>query len=334
MGWLLALIQFSKNKQLHRRPLLGWNRISYVKALYKPFCSDPSLTFTGRLEEYKETTSIQYINTNQRLYDLQLSQILAFTSTTSLISPEASLRFCKAMRKKRRSYLRPGPEIQRCAGPLETWASVKASSLIIIQGDLNTRDTTKDIATDVIDLVLKAKIPVIWALNSHKLSEFRESIAIEILKQFVSQALQINTALHDERSASLTAARFQRARTEEEWFDLLGSVIAGLPRLFIIVDVEIFGPQSEDALVWPVAFLLLFQKLALRKVDTRLKVVLASYRTNLRVPVNNKEHISVVSLRKKDIGTSRSALTRPLQSARSPRKGTGLNPLSRQLVSI
>lgn len=54
---------------------------------------------------------------------------------------------------------------------------------------------------------------------------------VDVLKQLVLQALRIDQSMLNERACALSAARFQSARTEAQWFDLLGSVIPGFPRL-------------------------------------------------------------------------------------------------------
>ena len=77
---------------------------------------------------------------------------------------------------------------------------------------------------------------------------------------------------------TLTAKRFQSARTEDDWFNLLGSVLEGLPQIYIIMDLEVLGKRTDDQYPIPNAFARLVDQLEQRQVRTVVKIALISYR--------------------------------------------------------
>lgn len=100
---------------------------------------------------------------------------------------------------------------------------------------------------------------------------------MDVLKQLVLQALQLNHSLLSEQSISLNAAQFQSAMTEADWFKLLGLVLTGLQNIYIVVDAEILSREFSNNLFWPGAFLKLFDDLKARSCDAVVKVVLISF---------------------------------------------------------
>jgi hypothetical protein len=82
--------------------------------------------------------------------------------------------------------------------------------------------------------------------------------------------------LVNEQSPVLNAARFQSARTEGDWFELLGSVLEGLPQIYVVVDAEILSKEFSSHIRWPEAFLHLFERLQERFCKSVVKVVLVS----------------------------------------------------------
>jgi hypothetical protein len=98
------------------------------------------------------------------------------------------------------------------------------------------------------------------------------------LKQLVFQVLKLNYTMLNERSASRIAAQFQSEGDEQDWFYRLGYVLAGLPQIYAMVDMEIMGKLANGRISWPDAFTTLFEELRSRRISTVLKVILLSYR--------------------------------------------------------
>jgi hypothetical protein len=174
---------------------------------------------------------------------------------------------------------------------LQSWAGSASSSLVLVRGTFTTRHQARDFAINTVDLALGSKVPTVWVLNPTKDARYRDPQIIDLLKQLVSQVLRLNHTMLDERSLSLSAARFQSATTEQEWFDLLGSVLAGLDRLYVVIDVECLLPLEDSGTVafsFLESFQRLFGELEARGSKTVVKVVLVNYLRALKVPAGEE----------------------------------------------
>lgn len=142
------------------------------------------------------------------------------------------------------------------------------SALIIIRGSF--ANPSRDLTVSIIEAIKLSGSPVVWALNSKNTEEellsAEEDIeplpslptAIDVLKQLV---LQQNHTHLSERSGALNIARYKSATTESEWFDLLRSVITGMSRLYIVINVEVVGLDSGDTCHWPETFARFFKEI-------------------------------------------------------------------------
>jgi hypothetical protein len=227
--------------------------------------------------EYHNLQYAGLLDTRKRVCEIQFSQILTFIATSSLASPELTRQFYISMRNRRRRQKGVQDDVLQRSAQLQAWGSDSHSSLVLVSGTFRTRHTARDFAADAIDLISSAKVPVVWALNSRG-DEHQPYSSIDVLKQLVLQVLQQNHKLLNERSAALNAARFQSATSEEEWFNLLGSVLDGLPQVYIIVDLGVLGRRIDDQYPWPNAFARLVNELQARRINTVIKVALISYK--------------------------------------------------------
>ncbi|KAK5657159.1 hypothetical protein OQA88_3216 [Cercophora sp. LCS_1] len=220
---------------------------------------DAQLQFTG------------LINTNRQLAEVQFSQIMTFLSASNLPPPDAVRNTLSAKRKLRLRRSSDHPSLY--GSPLlQEWGALTSSSQILVDGSFSSRRTLRDFAVDVIDLVSSVDIPAVWALESNPCSE-EEFVTSDILKYLASQILQLNRSMADERSVSLSARRFQSARTEAEWFALLGTVMEGLEQVYLVVDLELVDRLGEGQSSWLRNFPLFFEQLRMRGVKTVVKVV-------------------------------------------------------------
>ena len=101
---------------------------------------------------------------------------------------------------------------------------------------------------------------------------------MDLIKALISQVMRINTALQHESNLALSCAKFQTAEDEDEWFELLASVLAGLSQICIIIDLEMFCLRDrQSAQRWPSAWMEVFEKMSQRGIKTVVKVILVSY---------------------------------------------------------
>ena len=219
------------------------------------------------------------IDTNERLSDIQVSEVMNITSRTSSIDAMKSLQYCVFMRNRRSSRPSFVSHPFWLEEKFQTWKSMPASSLIMVKGNYTSRFEIKNFCVDAIQLLRDARVPIFWALRTTEQDAIQAPSVTDILKNLVCQVLRLNILAQNERSLALSCSKFHRAETEAQWFDLLGSVLAGLPQIYIIVDVEAASPiyASSKVFSWPLGFLNVFKKLSERGLKTIVKVVLVSY---------------------------------------------------------
>ena len=163
---------------------------------------------------------------------------------------------------------------------LKDWTTSKSSSLVIVKGSYATRNQARDFSLNVIEAVQSASVPVLWALHDNSKSVCETINTADLLKSLVQQAIRVNKAFQNEKFCTLSCIRTQSARDEREWLDILGSVLVGLPLLYIVVNLESLGRNPlamTEHFSWPLAFLSLFQSLSSRGVATVVKIVLITY---------------------------------------------------------
>jgi hypothetical protein len=229
---------------------------------------------------YQAINSSAHLDTIQRLSDLQVSQILSFTSKNSTVNAQQSLQFNAMMGQKRQSRLLSPSHPFWLTQRFQSWNTANDSTLLMIRGDHSTRFVVKDFCVNVIRQLHESKTPVIWALKTSSSDTMEAPSTIDVLRDLVSQALQANPDSHNDRIMSLRCAQFQSAQTEDQWFDLLASVLAGLPQIYVLIDIETlgqsFGDHGQDC-SWPSAFQNVFNKMRDWNLRTVVKVLLVSY---------------------------------------------------------
>ena len=219
------------------------------------------------------------LDTSQRISDLQLSQMLTHTANSLLVDPETSYRFGLLIRNKHQRGLNYTPKFW-LSPRLKDWTTSKSSSLIVVKGSYATRSQARDFGINVIEAVQSASIPILWALHDNSKSVCETISTVDLLKSLVQQAIRINKTFQSERLCTRSCTRIQSARDEKEWLDIFGSVLVGLPLVYIVVNLESLGRNPlamTEQFSWPLAFLSLFQSLSSRGGATVVKLVLITY---------------------------------------------------------
>ncbi|OBT88777.1 hypothetical protein VE02_02396 [Pseudogymnoascus sp. 03VT05] len=198
--------------------------------------------FMEKIAEQQTLSAAHHMDTTSQLRDMQWSQIIQQMSSTWLPSPDICQKTYKRQLSKR----------------LQLWADGSQSEIIHLKGMQKMRWMSQSLAVNIIELLNRHQVPVIWALNTYQ----RQSEAItvvDILKQLVLQALQINPVI--QRQSPVATSVFFTARNEEEWFNVLAEAITGMPTLYVIFDIDIFAKTVDSEFDWSRAFLKLFEKL-------------------------------------------------------------------------
>lgn len=228
---------------------------------------------------------------------------MTFISAVPVLDTAKTFQYCLLMRNNRR---RPKPNLP-CQPfwlnpKMQAWGSLPQSSLIMVKGTFQTRFQVKDFCVDMIELLQNANVPVLWTLKTADQYTILGPSAVDVLKHLVSQALRLTSTQRTDRTLGLSCQKFQTALTEDDWFDLLGSVLAGLSQIYLVVDVETLSSSfaSIDAdFSWPSYFQALFVKLSNRGLKTMVKVVLVSYGSTMFLGSSRKDvHDLVVPVKR------------------------------------
>ncbi|PVH97053.1 hypothetical protein DM02DRAFT_95150 [Periconia macrospinosa] len=254
---------------------------------------------TNLLNQIIEIQSTGYhstlLNQSEDSWTLQVEQISKFLSDVDL-DPDARLdsatRFRDATRHRSLHKLPPF----WFSTKYRKWKDTKGSSLLMVEGTFRLKSQLQSLCVEMIELVRKESIPVLWALKTPDDPSVSAHLPLNIFKSLVFQSLRVNPILRNQNIAGLTYADFQNAVTEEDWMKLLGRTTMGIPELMILVDIELFGPVSfmslaAGSLSVPFKFLRHLENLMKLNPNTSLKIILVSYGSRAFATVGLQEKV-------------------------------------------
>ena len=203
---------------------------------------------------------------------------------------------------------------------INSWKSTPVSSLIMVRGANYNRFEIRNFCVKSIYLFQKALTPAVWVLKRTESRHQETYSPVDLIKALISQLMRINIPGQRESNLALSCAKFRTAENEDDWFDLLGSVLAGLSQLCIVIDLEVLCLRNqESAQRWPAAFMDMFEKMSQRGIKTVVKVILVSYgsKTFHKMPIDCagcfKDHViqaCTVRPRPRSIGGMRNKFVR------------------------
>ncbi|KAK3681335.1 hypothetical protein B0T22DRAFT_523487 [Podospora appendiculata] len=183
------------------------------------------------------------LNTDQRLSDIQLSNILTHLSNLPLDDPIKIYQQHLFFKKRRAAGLASTATINAfwLSPKLKTWSSSPKSTLAVIKGGFSSRKVVQDFCVEAIEQLQNTDIPVLWALNrTNSINSSNNPFStIDLLKYLTLQALQHNKDPGTEKTMAWRCAQFHRATTPQEWFDLFQAVVSSFGRqVYLVVDLE------------------------------------------------------------------------------------------------
>ncbi|OPB41405.1 hypothetical protein A0O28_0081240 [Trichoderma guizhouense] len=223
------------------------------------------------------------IEFQQKLSEVQLMQLLSQLYVTVLPDPIKAFQLVIFMCKRRQLKSSMKGATFWFDTKIQNWNKCKDSSLVIINGTWKTRLDLQSFCAESIAILLDAKCPVIWALKAlnvdKTVADQAQVSTIDLLKYIISQAVSVNKTIHTDAALIPRLMAHIDAKSEKDWINILASVLQGIPRLYIIIDVEVLGRNlgtlAKD--FWPTAFLKMFSELSARNIGTIVKVALVSY---------------------------------------------------------
>lgn len=236
---------------------------------------------TERIRAHLSVNAATILNQSEDSWTLQVEQISKFLFDVDL-NPDARLdsatRFRDATRHRSLHKLPPF----WFSTKYRKWKDTKGSSLLMVEGTFRLKSQLQSLCVEMIELVRKESIPVLWALKTPDDPSVSAHLPFNIFRSLVFQSLRVNPILRNQNIAGLTYTDFQNAVTEEDWIKLLGRTTMGIPELMILVDIELFGPVSSMSLAAgsssvPLKFLRHLENLMKLNPNTSLKIILVSY---------------------------------------------------------
>lgn len=246
----------------------------------------------------------------------QVSNVLDNITVAQLPAPETAYQTTLFLSKKRRA--RPsarGPPFW-LEDNIQKWNSASTSSLVVVDGTRKMRFHLQWFCAESISILREAGIPVIWVLKTIVPDEDETASngvsPIDLIKYLVSQAALLNANIHNDATIASLLQSSARAISEDEWLDILGFALQGMPQLYIVLDVEVLNRASGGSRgqSWSATLSSLPAKLGERNVKTVVKVVLVNYSSPfLREPAARNLEGQVVTVgRARQLQTSLSTL--------------------------
>lgn len=167
-----------------------------------------------------------------------------------LVDSEASLAFCRSMRKRRAQRLAT-PMPPRAVLPLQAWLRGRAASSLLLAESRGVRTSPLDFAVELVDAVLARGYPVAWALPAAPAEDEderrRAPSVVAVLRSLVLQLLRLSEAALTEGRNPVTKRHLQSAATVDTWFALLEQCASTLPGLLIVVDIAAIEASVRGA---------------------------------------------------------------------------------------
>jgi hypothetical protein len=195
-------------------------------------------------------------------------------------NPKKVLDLATTMRDRRRARGASTPVGVWASQQLKDWISTPDSALLQLQGSAWLAQQSRDLASDLIQLLQATSVPVIWYLSSiSSMGRVRIS-AVDVLRSLIEQTLNQQ---HQDMDGSqqhppawrLNDAHFSNCKTDHDWLRLLVAVVNHLPRLVIVIDTH--QEAADDMLGVVRAF---WDEMKAQRVTSVVKVLVLTYGAN------------------------------------------------------
>ena len=217
------------------------------------------------------------LDTNQRLTDLQLNQVMDFLSSERLVDPLKVLQYRAFMigQRKNRQQDRQKERKFWTNPKFNTWEAATLPHIILVKGNPTSRLQVQSFTVEIVKLLLGQKTPVLWALKPVAKYKLAAPSVIDVIKDLTCQAIQLNMSLHTEGALALSCTQFRSAKTAQEWMSLLARGIANISRLYIVVDLEAVGFAFSRDFSWLTEISAMIRKYD-QQLKGQLKILLVS----------------------------------------------------------
>ncbi|GKT75274.1 hypothetical protein ColTof4_07697 [Colletotrichum tofieldiae] len=233
----------------------------------------------SKLDSFHAMHSSALVDTNQRLSDLQFSQIMSHLSAGRLGDPLRAIRFHQSMQRRlagSRAFEVTNKFWQ--SRKLNEWSSLPESRLAVLNGNFRARFAMRNFSVNIIQQLQSKHIPVLWVLaGPGDENEMGRVSVVDLFKHLVFQAFKLDQGSASENSLSLQCGRFHRATSEHDWLQLLGSALSQVQsQVYLVIDLSTLDRslEPEATFSWVTAFCNLFEEIKVRSPGLQVKVLL------------------------------------------------------------
>ncbi|CAM1509903.1 Fc.00g002380.m01.CDS01 [Cosmosporella sp. VM-42] len=232
-------------------------------------------------ELIKSLTSLMsssFINTNNLITDTQAINIIGSLPDMPQSDPKVPFQYNLGMRNRRLKQGLAPITYPTITPSLRSWSYRLGSSLLVIQNPQGSRLFFRDLAVSIVDLVRKANVPTLWALDSNASDDATSNFdsAEGVLGYLIKQAMELFLPHQTEAGAASLRAQFSRANKVQDLAQLLGACLRNLHAVYIVIDIEAQSLDGSDGTVLCLIHALesAFDKLLDNNSQARVKVVM------------------------------------------------------------
>ncbi|RGP77598.1 hypothetical protein FLONG3_4289 [Fusarium longipes] len=233
----------------------------------------------AKLDSFQTLHSGALLDTNQRLSDLQFSQIMSHISNGKLGDHLEAFRYNVSVqiRHDRARVCETTNEFWQ-SPKLHTWSSTPESRVAIIKGGPRARHASRKFCISIIQQLQSRNVPVIWALRGPQIdSQDGRGSSADLFKHLILQAFKLSQQYTSESGVSLQCAQFHRANVEHDWLQLLGSALLRVQtQVYLVINLAVIDHSlmPTEGFSWFIAFQNLLAEMVKRSSKLQVKVLL------------------------------------------------------------
>lgn len=238
------------------------------------------------MAEFQAINSSAAIDTNQRVTDIQFSNIISSVSLSALGDHVQAYQNLARLAKSGKRAEKQSMGSLCSSRILMAWSNSDTSEAAAIKGSFRTRLAVRYFCVAVVEQLQQSGVTVLWAFNNvandSEGSNKRQISSVDILKHLTLQALKAGRpqAFVHEKSLAVTCSQFHTAITAEEWFRIFKCVLVQLSGpVFIIIDLQVLHTASleVEGFNWATALLSFFDSLSQCGTQRIFKILLVGY---------------------------------------------------------
>ncbi|KAK8064656.1 hypothetical protein PG994_007294 [Apiospora phragmitis] len=215
----------------------------------------------------RSVTQGGFLETNLRLEDLQLTNLLESLTNPRLLNPNVIYQQ-KLIQKTQTLRQRPSDmDLSWTTRMLTQWSSSPQSSILLLKNTWDRRFQVQNLLVSIVELLKALGVPAVWVLEPAKGffggAGSRSLSTEEVVRSLIAQALQLPNLQVKQALGARICAQLRGHNSEDDLLTLFGSIISQVPAVYVIIDAGVLGDQKIPV-TWPRIFNRIFQDMSAR----------------------------------------------------------------------